>query len=119
MGDDVHPDPELGQVLARRSYFFTLNERLAGVASIFRAESIARTAKVWLPSFSAGGVWLFPGPEQDAKAAVSIRHSKVEPGSLEENVKVGVLSAVGPVGPESIVVWGAMSRSKTETASEV
>ena len=37
----------------------------------------------------------------------SKRHWKVEPDSLEEKVKVGVVSAVDPEGPELIVVWGA------------
>jgi hypothetical protein len=81
-----------------------VNERLAGVASIFRAESMARTAKVWVPSCSRAGVCLLPGPEHGPKAAVSIRHSNVEPASLEEKPKVGVVSLVEPTGPEMIVV---------------
>ena len=36
----------------------------------------------------------------------SNRHSKVEPDSLEEKVKVGVVSVVDPEGPEVIVVSG-------------
>ena len=84
-----------------RSYFLTVNERLAGVAS-FPAGSVARTGEVWLPSLSA--VCVLPGPEQGPKAAVSIRHWKVEPASLEENPNVGVVSLVEPPGPETIVV---------------
>ncbi len=49
----------------------------------------------------------------------STLHSKLEPASLEEKVKVGVLSLVTPVGPESIVVCGGVSRSKIVTASLV
>ena len=35
-----------------------------------------------------------------------MRHWKVAPASVEVKAKVGVLSLVGPVGPESIVVCG-------------
>jgi hypothetical protein len=45
----------------------------------------------------------------------STLHSKLEPLSLDENVKVGVLSLTTPLGPESIVVSGGVSRSKIET----
>ena len=38
----------------------------------------------------------------------SILHSKLEPASWRENAKVGVGSLVVPVGPESIVVSGAV-----------
>ena len=51
-------------------------------------------------------MWLAPGPEQGANAWESKRHRKVEPGSVDEKVKVGVLSAVEPEGPEVIVVCG-------------
>ena len=44
---------------------------------------------------------------QALNAAVSTRHSKVVPGSLE-NEKVGVASAVSPLGPVSMVVCGAL-----------
>ena len=84
-----------------------MNVRLAGVGSVFWAWSVARTSKLWLPRESgAEGVWLAPGPEQAANAWESKRHLKVEPDSLDVNVKVGVLSVVGPEGPELIVVWG-------------
>ena len=42
------------------------------------------------------------------QAPPSIRHSKLEPGSLDVNSNVGVASAVGPDGPASIVVCGAV-----------
>ena len=51
-------------------------------------------------------VWLAPGPEQAANAWESKRHRNVEPDSLELNMKVGVVSAVEPEGPEVIVVCG-------------
>ena len=35
-------------------------------------------------------------------------HSKVEPDSLEENVKVALVELVVPEGPESIVVSGGV-----------
>ena len=67
--------------------------------------SLARTAKVWLPSGSEAVVF---GELQGLKLPPSILHSKLEPASLAENSKVGVGSLVGPVGPESIVVSGAV-----------
>jgi hypothetical protein len=85
----------------------TVNVRLAGVWSVFLALSVARTSKLWLPADRGlEGVWLAPGPEQGANASESKRQAKVEPVSLDENLKVGVVSAVDPEGPEVIVVWG-------------
>jgi hypothetical protein len=79
--------------------------RLAGVASVFLALSVARTSKLWLPGASGvEGVWRAPGPEQGAKAWESKRQAKVDPDWLEEKVKVGVVSVVDPAGPEVIVV---------------
>jgi hypothetical protein len=46
------------------------------------------------------------GELQAAKAAVSTRHWKLAPGSLE-NPNVGVESFVSPVGPDVIVASGA------------
>ena len=40
---------------------------------------------------------------------MSIRHSKVEGDSEEENANDGLESLLVPVGPESIVVWGGMA----------
>ena len=45
---------------------------------------------------------------QLAHAAESSWHWNVDPLSLEVNAKVGVLSVVVPVGPELIVVSGAV-----------
>ncbi len=75
----------------------------AGVASTLSAASVARTANVWGPSESAAVVC---SEVQPVKAAPSTLHSNVEPASSEEKPNVGVESAVGPVGPESIVVSG-------------
>ena len=56
------------------------------------------------------------GEEQDEKAAASIRHSKVEPASVEVNVKLG-LAVVRPVGPPVMKVSGAASSTvKLRTA---
>ncbi len=86
----------------------TVKLRVAGEASLLPAVSVARTSKVWGPWLRTAVVWV-PDPEQGAKAAASIRHSKVAPGSsFEEKVKVGVVSLVGPLGPVSIVVCGAV-----------
>src|SRR3712207_521880 len=81
----------------------TVKVRLAGVGSTFPAGSIARTSIVCSPSASSGLVY---GVGQEAKPASSIRHSKVEPGSVEANSKVGVLMLVGPLGPAANVVSG-------------
>ncbi len=89
-----------------------MNERLAGVWSVFAAWSVARTSKLWAPSVSAAAaVWESPGPEQGPKGAASKRHWKLEPGSEEEKVKDGVESLVSPEGPVSIVVSGAVESS--------
>ena len=40
-------------------------------------------------------------------------HSKLEPGSLEEKLNVGVASPVAPSGPVSIVVCGALVSTLT------
>ena len=82
-----------------------MKARLAAVESVFSAASVARTSKVCRPSESGiAGVWLAPGPEQAPKGSESKRHSKVECGSLEEKLKVGMGSVVAPTGPALIVV---------------
>ena len=82
----------------------TVKERKAGLGSVLPAESVALTSKVWGPSVSAARVL---GLKQGEKGSVPTRHSKVAPAS-EENSKLGVASPVGPLGPESIVVSGAV-----------
>src|SRR6266496_4973811 len=85
----------------------TVKSREAGVGSVLPAASVARTRKVWAPSARAlAGVCVSPGPEQAPNGSESKRHSKLDPGSVEENPKVGVESLVAPEGPEVIVVSG-------------
>src|SRR6478672_1210142 len=79
---------------------------LAGVPSALPAASTARTSKVWLPSVRAGEI--VSGLEHGLQAPPSMRHSKVEPPSLELNAKVGVVRPDGLEGLESIVVSGAV-----------
>jgi hypothetical protein len=81
----------------------TVNERLAGVASVLPAVSIARTPKVCAPSPNSVVVC---GELHEANAAPSTRHSNVEPALVEVNSNVGVLSFVVPEGPDVIVVSG-------------
>ena len=83
----------------------TVNERVAGEASVLPAASVARTETLWAPSPSAVVVH---GLVQVAHEPVSTRHWNVEPLSLAVNANVGVVSLVGPVGPEPIVVSGAV-----------
>ena len=90
----------------------TVNERLAGVGSVFWAESVARTSKVWAPSESWGeAVWVSPGPEQGPNEPESKRHAKPWAPPVAEKPKLGVGSLVGPWGPESIEVLGAVESS--------
>ena len=84
----------------------TVQVWLAGVASVLPAASVARTSKVWLPAVSAGEI--DSGLVQDVQPPPSMRHSKVEPVSLELKVKLGVVLLDGSAGLESIVVFGAV-----------
>src|SRR5207249_6335171 len=69
--------------------------RLAGLASVLPAVSVARTSSVWLPSASAAVVC---GLVQALQLPASRRHSKLEPGSLELKLKLGVVSFEGLEG---------------------
>jgi hypothetical protein len=80
--------------------------RLAGVASVFPAASVARTSNVCAPSVSAAVVC---GDVQAANAPASTRHWELAPRSLE-NANVGAESLIGPCGPESIVLWAPPCR---------
>ena len=73
----------------------TVKSREAGVGSVLPAVSVARTSKVWAPSVSAAVVC---GEVQVAKAPPSMRHSKVEPVSVESNENVGVRHSWCPSG---------------------
>ena len=53
------------------------------------------------------------GDVQAANAAPSSEHWNVEPDSLEENSNVALVLVVDPVGPESIVVSGAVVSGTT------
>jgi len=66
---------------------------------------MARTSNVCGPLPNEGVV---KGEEHGLNGPPSIEHSNLEPGSLEENVKVGVLSATGPDGPDVIRVSGGV-----------
>ena len=70
------------------------------------AASVARTSKVWLPAVSAGEI--DSGLVQDVQLPPSMRHSKLEPASVELNVKLGVVLLDGSAGLESMVVFGAV-----------
>ena len=99
----------------------TVKLRIAGVSSAFDAASTAFTSNVWEPSGNEpAGVCESPGPEHGPKPASSILHRNVvELASVAEKVKVGLLSAVRPVGPESIAVSGAIvSTVKLRVAGE-
>ena len=69
----------------------TVNVADAGVASALPSASVARTAKVWVPSASASVV---NGVVQAANAAVSRRHWNVEPSSDAVKPNVGAFSWV-------------------------
>ena len=82
----------------------TVNARVAGDASVLPAASVARTETLCGPS--PGSPWstgLVQSPTRRRPAALERR-----PSSLEVNANVGVLLLVVPVGPELIVVSGAV-----------
>ena len=61
---------------------------------------------MWLPAPSAGEI--VSGLEQLLQLPPSRRHSKVEPASVELNVKFGVVLLDGSAGVEPMVVFGAV-----------
>jgi hypothetical protein len=85
----------------------TVHVRSAEVASVFPARSRACTRNVW-------GPW--PRPEYEAdedvvhvpNGASSSEHSKVLPDSFDEKVKLADVLPEKGLGPESIVVTGAV-----------
>src|SRR5215218_3220414 len=83
----------------------TVQVRVAGVASVLREASVARTSKVWEPSERP--VWLL-GEVQLLNVALSKRHSKVEPASEEENANEAKVLLTVPEGPEPMVVSGGV-----------
>src|ERR671915_2562138 len=78
----------------------TVIARLAA-APVLPAASVARTSNVWAPSDNAAVVC---GELHAANTAVSTRHWKLAPASLEKP-NVGVESFVSPLGPDVKVVW--------------
>ncbi len=82
----------------------TVQERLAGVSSVLPARSVARTSTVWSP-------WARPvrvsGEVQAWKVPPSTRHSNVAVSSAV-NSTVALVEETKPVGPDVMVVWGAL-----------
>jgi hypothetical protein len=83
-----------------------VKERAAG-APTFPGASIARTEKLWAPSASG---WSLRGELQLLKAPASTRHWKVEPGSLDLKLKLGVglLMMLPSLGPAVMVAVGGV-----------
>ena len=82
----------------------------SGDGSVLPAASVARTSNVCTlsvrPLTECGLVHV-------AHAPPSIRHSKVDPGSDELNVKEGVVALDGSAGLATMVVWGAVRSTST------
>jgi hypothetical protein len=72
---------------------------------VLPAASVARTAKVWVPS---GRAVYCCGLVQAVKAASSRAHSKLEPASLELKLKLALVLLLSSGGPESMLVSGAV-----------
>jgi hypothetical protein len=94
-----------GAVASAGGVASTVKERVAGVAPVLPAASVARTETLCDPSLSVGVVH---GLVQSAHAPASTRHSKTAFDSEAVKANVGVLSPVEPVGPELIVVSGGV-----------
>src|SRR5262245_23567353 len=81
------------------------HEWVAGVGSGLPAASIARTRNSWAlakrPAYECGA-------SQAPNAEPSSEHSKVDPASVDEKVKVAFTSTVVGWGAESIVVSGGV-----------
>jgi hypothetical protein len=78
---------------------------LAGVGSTFPAGSVALTWNVWPPAASpVYGLGLV----QPANAAPSRLHWNVEPVSLDEKLKLGLVELLGFAGLAVIVVSGGV-----------
>ena len=84
----------------------TVQVRLAGLASVFPAVSVAFTSKVCEPSDSP--LYSF-GEVQLSKAPLSSLHSKVALLSLEEKLKLAVVLLRVPEGPEVMLVSGEVT----------
>ena len=95
-----------GGVVSAGGGAVTVKLRVAGEVSVLLDGSVARTSKVCGPGSKRRG--RVRGRCRAKTAPSSTRHSKVEPASVEVKVKVGVVSVVGPEGPELIVVSGGL-----------
>src|SRR5436305_1870024 len=84
---------------------------VSGVASMLPAASIEWMSTVCVPSAGAGE-YAF-GLVHGAHAPVSMRHSKVAPGSFDVNVNAGAGSFVGSPGFVWIVVFGSVRSTVT------
>ena len=93
----------------------TVHVRLAGVPSTLPAASVARTSKVCSPSARALSAC---GLVHDANAPPSSLHSKVAP-SFAEKAKDAPVERVRTLGPESIVVSGAVASTENERVAGV
>ena len=80
----------------------------AAVGSTLPAASIARTRKVWSPTARP----VYSTGETHGAEAPSSAQLKVESGSLDEKVKVALVSFES-AGPESIVVSGGVVSADT------
>src|SRR5919197_3853055 len=85
------------------SFVSRCHVHVAGEASVFPAGSVARTSKVCALSVRPPTVC---GLVHGAKAPPSIRHSNVEPVSVELNVKAGLAALDGSAGLPVIGVSG-------------
>src|SRR4051812_48206321 len=96
----IRPDgPEVIVVIG--ATVSTVKDRDAGDGSTLPAVSVARTSNVWAPSVSTA---VASGELQATNAALSTRHSNVEPCWSAMNVNVGVASVPNPNGPSVMVV---------------
>ena len=82
----------------------TVKVRMAGVWSVLPTVSVARTLKVWTPSVRLVRVC---SEVHVAQSSWSSLHWNVADGSLEKR-NAAVVVVIVPVGPASIVVWGAV-----------
>src|SRR4051794_18681178 len=104
IGSSAGPDgiAALGAVVS------TVKVRMAGLDSAFPAASTARTSNVCVPS--ARPEYPF-GEAHPSQPPPSRRHSNLDDCSLEEKPNDASGLLVGSLGPESIVVSGAVESS--------
>jgi hypothetical protein len=109
--DDIPPSPGPDRIVTAGATVSTVKERQTSRLA-FPGASIALTKKVCLPSESRGSGC---GVPQRSRARASIRHSKVEPASLEPKKKVGVgflMKLLWPGPPVMLAAGGLLSVTK-------